>query len=321
MITFVMGMRIEAIPIASMVTEILILLFIIKPIRSMITIRFELVSRRILKYIGSYFLPGIVSNISTILLTLSDRYIISLYGTMSEVGIYNQIYNFAQVSIVALISIFFAVINPEFFNILEQKPDKIKDILVKYHLTYILFILPMVAYISIFAEPITNVLFGEEFRVGYTMIPFIAFSYYINGLINFRDTKLKFENRYRIVIIGFILSTVLNIALNFIFLPIYGYKTAAVTTLIAYGFLYLYYQYYDRIHLFENARFRNTLLIICSILVVQTVTHYLIKNVIKPEDNLLNNILEGMAYVSVYAFLIVMLFRRTMKQLMTKENI
>lgn len=321
LITFVMGMRIEAIPIATLITEALVLIVVLKPIRQLITIRLELVSRRIMWYIGSYFLPGIVSNIGTILLTLSDRYVISLYGTLSEVGIYNQIYNFAQVSIVACISIFFAVINPEFLNILEQKPEQVKSILIKYHLIYIIFILPAAVYMSIFAEPITNILFGKEFRVGYSMMPFIVFSYYINGLTSFRDTKLKFENRYRIVIIGIILGTILNIVLNFIFIPLYGYKMAAVTTLIAYIFLYAYYQYFDKTLLLRDAKFRNTLFIICGIMAIQVIVHYLLKTFFNPDSTLLNTIIEGSAYVLMYVAIVALFFRNMIKQLAVKENI
>jgi O-antigen/teichoic acid export membrane protein len=320
-ITFIMGMRIEAIPVATLITEFLVLVVVLKPIRQLITIRFELVSRRIMWYIGSYFLPGIMSNISTILLTLSDRYVISIFGTMSEVGIYNQIYNFAQISIVACISIFMAVINPEFLNILEEKPEKIQGVSIKYHLIYLIFIFPVAVYLSIFAEPITNILFGQEFRVGYTMVPFIVFSYYINGLTSFHDTKFKFENRYRIVIIGVILGTLLNLVLNFIFIPLYGYKMAAVTTFIAYVFLFAYYQYFNRSHLVLDRKFRNTLLIICGIMLMQTVIHYLLKIFFKLEGSLVNTLIEGSVYIILYASIVALLFRKTLKQLMIKEQI
>ena len=320
LITFVMGMRIEAIPIATIIAEFLIMAFLIKPIRKLVHIKPALISRRIICYIFSYFVPGIVSNISTLLLTLSDRYIIKLFGTDSEVGIYNQIYNFGQISIVALISIFFAVINPEFLNILEQKPEKTKDILIKYHLIYLLFILPFVAFMSIYAEPITSILFGKEFRVGYTMIPFIVFSYYLNGLISFRDTKFKFENRYRIVIIGFTLATILNIALNFILIPIYGYQMAALTTLLAYLFLFFYYQFYDKVLLLHNKKFRNTLIIVTAILLLLTGIHFSIHQLFSFKSGLIYFLVEGTAFVVLYAGVLYIFFRKTVTELIKKED-
>jgi O-antigen/teichoic acid export membrane protein len=320
-ITFVMGMRIEAIPVATLITEFLVLLAIYRPIRSMVTIRFNLVSRRIIWYIGSYFLPGIISNISIILLTLSDRYVISLYGTLTEVGIYNQIYNFGQISIVALISIFFAVISPEFLDVLEQKPEKITTILIKYHLIYILFILPAVVYMSVFAKPITYLLFGQEFRVGYSMIPFIAFSYYLNGLTSFRDTKFKFENRYRIVITGVLLGTGLNLILNFMLIPAFGYKMAALTTFIAYLFLYFYYQFFDRTFLIKDSTFRNTLLFVSGVLGIQVVTHLALGKIYRIDRSLSFSIIEGSVYVIVYVASIYIFLRKTLKQIVTRETI
>jgi O-antigen/teichoic acid export membrane protein len=319
-ITFVIGMRIEAIPIATLVTEFLVLAIVIVPVKRLVTIQFTLVSRRILLYLASYFLPGIISNIGTVLLTLSDRYVISHFGTLSEVGIYNQVYNFAQISIVAIISIFVAMISPEFLDVLEQKPDKLKGVLIKYHLIYVFFILPAVVYISMFAEEISYYLFGKEFRVGYTMIPYVAFSYYLSGLTSFRDTKFKFRNRYRIVIIGMIAATVLNIVLNFIFVPVYGYKMAAITTFAAYVFLYLYYQFFDDTFLLSDASFRNKLLLICSVMGVQFIIHLYLKNIYQLHASLLNSLTEGLAYMITYALVLMVFQRETLRQLVVRDN-
>ncbi|MCD4664391.1 MAG: oligosaccharide flippase family protein, partial [Bacteroidales bacterium] len=292
-------------PIATMVTEFLILIVLIKPISKNVTISFKKIKKKILSEIGKYSIPGIATNLGILLLTSGDRYIISIFCDMRQVGIYNQIYNFSQISIMALVQVFFSVINPEFLKALEYHPEKINKYLFQYYKYYLILLLPIVFYVSIFAKPISVIFFGEDFREGYDMIPYVAFSAFINGFILFRDNKFKFEKKYKLVIIGFLLATVINLVLNFILIPLYGYKMAALTTLISYFILYLYYYINDSVKLTHNRPY----LIIAGktiiLLIIQAIVDFFIRKLFAIESNILFSIIEGVIFLSVYVLIIV----------------
>lgn len=305
LLTFQYNFRIEAIPIATMVTEFLILVVLIKPISKNVTINFKKIKKKILFEIGKYSIPGIVTNLGILLLTSGDRYIISIFCDMSQVGIYNQIYNFSQISIMALVQVFFSVINPDFLKALEYHPEKISKYLYQYYKYYLILLLPIVFYISLFARPISVIFFGEDFREGYDMIPYVAFSAFINGFILFRDNKFKFEKKYKLVIIGFIIATVTNIALNFILIPLYGYKMAALTTLISYAVLYLYYYIKDDVKLTYNKPYLIIAGKTIMLLTVQAVIDFIIRKLFVIETNILFSIIEGVIFLSVYVLIII----------------
>lgn len=304
-LTFQFNFRIEAIPIATMVVELLILIVVIKPILKNVTINFRKITKVVLFEIGKYSIPGIVTNLSIVLLTYSDRYVISIFCDMSQVGIYSQIYNFSQLSILALVQVFFSVINPEFLKALEYYPDKINKYLSQYYKYYLILLLPITFYMSIFAKPISVIFFGEDFREGYDIIPYVAFSAFINGLILFRDTKFKFENKYRMVIIGFMIATLVNLALNFILIPIFGYKMAALTTLISYFILYLYYYLNDNVRLTRSKPYLIIAGKTIGLLLLQALIDYLIRKLFKIELDLLFSIIEGTIFLLVYVLIIV----------------
>ncbi len=114
-----------------------------------------------------------------------------------------------------------------------------------YVYAFVLLILPLTFYVSIFARQVADFLLGKEFRQGFAMIPWIVTSSFLYGLTLFNETKMKFEHRFRPVLWGVIIACVLNAALNFIFVPLWGYSWAAISTFIAYLFLFLYYYLKD----------------------------------------------------------------------------
>lgn len=304
-LTFQFNFRIEAIPIATMLIELLILLVMIKPILKNVIINFKKITKTVLLEIGKYSIPGIVTNLSIVLLTFSDRYIISIFCDVGQVGIYNQIYNFSQISILALVQVFFSVINPDFLKTLEYFPDKIYKYLSQYYKYYLILILPITFYMSIFAKPISTIFFGEDFREGYDMIPYVAFSAFINGFILFKDTKFKFEKKYKLVSIGFIIATLSNVGLNFLLIPLFGYKMAALTTLISYFILYLYYYLNDNIKIAHNRPYLIIAGKTIGLLLLQAIIDYLIKKLFKIELNILFSIIEGTIFLLVYIWIIV----------------
>ncbi len=101
------------------------------------------------------------------------------------------------------------------------------------------------------------------------MIPWIVISSFLYGLTLFNETKMKFEHRFRPVLWGVLIACLINILLNFIFVPLWGYSWAAISTFIAYLFLFLYYYFKDDFPYLHDKRLIRIVLVSIIILTVE----------------------------------------------------
>ncbi len=319
-LTYKMGYRIEAIPISMIIVETLILFYLLPNFLKQYKLSFKLISWKTIKVFLEYSIPGILSNLGLYILTSSDRYIIALFGDISEVGIYNQVYNLCQVSIMAVISLFFAIINPGFMRELEMNFEATRRITLLYIKNYMLFIMPVITYTAIFAYWFAYILLGEDFRVGYTMIPWIVITIFLYGLTLFPENRLKFKENYRIIIIGFLACSALNIVLNFLLIPKFGYSWAAITTLISYFFLMILFYWYD---IKNNSFFISgikELLPAIIILSVQAISFYLVRKYFNIELTLKASIVTGILFAFTYTAVVLGFSIKTIKMLVRFYN-
>jgi O-antigen/teichoic acid export membrane protein len=183
----------------------------------------------------SLLLLGIVS---------SDRYIISYYDTIEHVGIYNQLYKFSELSIGAVIMVLYGFINPILTVKFEKNLIKSDKLILKYFVMISLISIPIIVILSVFAKPISAILFHESFAKYYYLIPFILISAYLYGLVNLIELKLKFENKMNIIILFYSICLIMNIILNVFFIPKYGFQFAALSTLITYIIMLVFFYWY-----------------------------------------------------------------------------
>lgn len=209
----------------------LALLALWNPIR--LQIRFSSMSKG-RKELFSYGMAGLVMNLSILSLNLSDRYVILASEGLSPVGIYDQVYKISQLSVIALVTVFFNTINPGLFKELERDLDASLKSMSRYLLTFIGLGLPLVVYLSLFSQEISNIMLGAAFRGAYSIMPFIFFAAFFQGISNFWELRMKFSNRMRFLSISFLVGALFNLIVNLWLVPLYGYQWAAISTLITY---------------------------------------------------------------------------------------
>jgi O-antigen/teichoic acid export membrane protein len=109
-------------------------------------------------------------------------------------------------------------------------------------------------------------------------MPFIFISAYLYGLFLFIEVKFKFADKLKNIALGVIIASVLNIGLNFIFIPLYGYQWAAFTTLVAYLFLLLYFYAQDSLSFFKNREQVKTCIGLILLLLIQVGADRILRN-------------------------------------------
>jgi O-antigen/teichoic acid export membrane protein len=305
LLIFRMDQRIEAIFSGQVIMNVLLLGFLTIKNRHMLKMlspRF--VSTAMIRKLMHFGFIGFISSAGIFILISSDRYIIALFEDISRVGIYNQVYQVGQVSVYFLVTVFFNTITPGFNKILTRYSAENEKTLQYYVNAFVLLLLPVTFFVSLFAKQVAEFLLGEAFRQGYAMIPWIVVSSFIYGLTLFNETKMKFEQHFRSVVWGVILACVLNAGLNFILIPLLGYTWAAISTFIAYLFLFVFYYLKDDFAFFGDVQLIRILRIIASVLIVEGFADLLFRNVIGIHVNKWLTLFEAFVFLAIYAWVI-----------------
>lgn len=209
-------------------------------------------NREYWKYGLHISLPLVFHTISLHLLTQSDRIVISKICGSDKAGIYSLVYQYALLVNIVLNAINESW-NPWFHDTYHEK---------KYHLintsinplnAFVAFI--CIGCVSVGPEAIL-ILGGEKYLSGQNCIAPIVlglmaqflFSHYIILEVHHKQTKYTS--------FGTVMAAAINLGLNIIFVPIFGFVCAAYTTLIAYLILYLTHLFITRkllkIHLYRD---------------------------------------------------------------------
>ncbi|MGI9532583.1 lipopolysaccharide biosynthesis protein [Lutimonas sp.] len=191
----------------------------------------------VIKQLLTYGGAGLILNISLLSIAYSDRYIIAWYYKLEEVGIYDQVSKIAQLSVLALITVYFNTINPRLLRRLETDFKAAEEELSVYMYPFLLIGVPIVFYLSLFSEELATVLLGPAFREAYLIMPFIFAATFLHGLSNFFELRLKFSNQLTRLGLIALLTAGLNVLLNLLLVGSFGYEWAARSTLISYVFM------------------------------------------------------------------------------------
>lgn len=202
-------------------------------------INIKLFNYSLSKKILRYTLPLIPGSIAYWIVTLSDRYLIGHFYSQSDIGIY-AIAN----KLVIMLTIFtgaFITSWPSFlFSNKDEENSKDKY---KIALNYFFFIFSCLALIiSVFSKEIVILMSDEKYWSAYKMVSYLIFGELAMSMAYISGAGLNIAKRSTLAMIVSWIIAILNIVLNFIFMPKYGPMVAAITTMICY-FLAFYLNY------------------------------------------------------------------------------
>ena len=237
------------------------------------------VKRSYIRYGLHFNLPLIPHYASQQILSSCDRIMIQSIIDSSSAGIYGLSYQVATVVRIIWTSINTVLVPWEYDKIESGKIDSIKRLTRTLIICYgvicvgIMFIAPEV--IRLFAP--------SSYHEGiYVIAPVIA-GVFFTGLYSMLAILEFYYKKNFYVMIASSIAALLNILLNWIFIPIFGYKAAAYTTLfcyVVYAMLHAYNlkrlkldHYYDMKAIYILSAF----MIVISILVAQTYDGFLLR--------------------------------------------
>jgi O-antigen/teichoic acid export membrane protein len=194
------------------------------------------IDRQAARGVLAYGMPLVVSNLAAWILSLSDRYVVGLFRDNSEVGVYSLSYNIADKSLMLIVTLFVLASGPIGMKIWENRGEQeSKRFVNEMTRLYLLMCVPIFVGLSVFSKQVIGIMAGSEYAGGYRIMPYVLFGVLLLGVEQRYQAGLLYNKKTHLITAATIGAGLLNIVLNILFIPAYGYFAAAVTTLVSYA--------------------------------------------------------------------------------------
>jgi len=184
----------------------------------------------------AYGLPLVPQAVAAWTLNLSDRVMLERFSGLSQAGLYNLAANFAVVISMAAISINQAILPrylrkaKEEFNCLRERREGLKNIALPGFVALAFLISMAVA----FGPWALGLMVNERYLPALPLVvPVLGGSFFF-GIGQFMLLPLFFQKKTRLIASITIIGAIVNLILNYLFIPEHGAVAAAYTTLASY---------------------------------------------------------------------------------------
>lgn len=207
-------------------------------------------SPEIAKEMIDYSFPLVIANFAALGLSLADRFVLQIYKGASVVGIYSANYSVSEYSITSVITIFTLSFVPLAISTWEQHGDApTREFITKSARYFLLFSIPLVIFFSFFKIEIISILAAKDYIQGAKIIPFVLAGGFFLGLQQIYGVIMSIYKKSKLVMTIMLLVALLNVILNFLFVPQYGYIAAAYATAFSYLILLIMTVVYSKKYL------------------------------------------------------------------------
>lgn len=215
------------------------------------------------KYAFCFNAPLLVHYLSMYVLSSSDRIMITRLVGSSDTAIYNVAYTVASIILIFEQSVD-ASYAPWVYQKMENNEYKSID---KRGQQIVIFFGGATLLCALFAPEIIGILAPESYSSGVYVVPAVATSVFFTTLYSLFMRIELYCKKTLIITIATVLAALINIVLNFIFIPIFGFVAAGYTTLISYVFLSVFHGFnLYRIGLGKVYNMRNIIILSIGVL-------------------------------------------------------
>jgi O-antigen/teichoic acid export membrane protein len=176
--------------------------------------------------------PSIFGLFAFMIIDYADRQMIERIAGLSALGIYSLGYSFGMVIMIAVNA--FATAWPPFFMSYINNRGQAKNIFSRV-LTYYVFGFGLLSVLFFFiAQPVIFIMTAPDFHQGWTVVGLVAVSYALKGCYLIVLPGIYFENKLHLQSSIEWAAAIINVGLNLLFIPLYGFFGAALATFVSY---------------------------------------------------------------------------------------
>jgi O-antigen/teichoic acid export membrane protein len=202
------------------------------------------------KRMWQYAWPLAIGNTAMWGLRLSDRYVISFFRSDTEVGLYSMAYHLSAKSIDLLVALFMLTMAPMVINAWESEgrgaTEKTITMITR---LFLLLCLPAAVGLTVLARPFVALLTTNAYADGARIVGFISFSSFAWGLAQIAGRGMLIQKKTGQVATNQGIAAVVNLILNLLLVPRFGFVMAGMANLIGYVLLIGLQAYTSRAYL------------------------------------------------------------------------
>ncbi len=235
----VFKMKLEGIFLAQLISSVFTFLFVIPYIKINSRLKFEF---GLLKEMFHFATPVLVSNLISLTLILSDRYILAYFGSLADTGEFQLAYRISNIVKLILVQSFMSAFTNIYYKDMEQKET---GRFFAKSMTYFVYVGVLLSLgLSLFSREFLTILSlnNPDYINSYSIIPFLIFGVVFAGMRQFIALPLFKHKKTKFTAIVSIGSAFINLILNILLIPFWGvYAAAGTTTFSQFLVIVVYY--------------------------------------------------------------------------------
>lgn len=186
-----------------------------------------------LKGMLKFGLPYISVLFFSWVIDFSDRYLLARLSSLEQVGLYSVGYRIGQ-AMYLVIKTFIVAWAPLMLSLSQEYGGSAQKVFGKIFTYFIFSILSIFLVVSIFSREIIQIFTSPPYYESARVIPWIAFSYVLNGVYVFMLCSLIVAKNIYLQPVILCIAAGINIALNILFIPRFGMMGSAGATVVCY---------------------------------------------------------------------------------------
>ncbi len=237
-------MGIEAVFISNLAASVITLLILLRDIIKNLALSFN---KKLFGELLQFSLPYVPAGIAAIVVQVIDRPVMLLLTNEANVGIYQANYRLG-IFMMLIVSMFDYAWRPFFLN--NAKDVNAKGIFSNVMTYFTGFCSVILVILTFFIEDIVKIplpgrgtLIGSGYWSGLYVVPIVLFAYIFNGIYINLMPGIYFEKKTKYLPLITGLGALVNIAGNFILIPLIGLYGAAIATFLSYFAMAVYIYY------------------------------------------------------------------------------
>lgn len=221
------------------------------------------VKKEYCSYALKFNLPLIPHYLSMYILSSSDRIMINNMVSSSATAIYSIAYTCASIILIVWQAIE-ASLSPWIYEKLHTE----EYYLIKKRVNQVVLLFAVLCILStLFSPEIMHLLATDEYYEGIYIIPIVSAGVFFTAVYSlYMRIELYFRKRISIMF-ATLIAAILNLLLNYLMIPRYGYFAAGYTTLLCYILLALFH-YYSVKKINCSSMYDNKFIMIVSVVVI-----------------------------------------------------
>lgn len=197
------------------------------------------INKKIIKQILSYSIPLSLLPIVNWVLSSSDVVMIKLFLSEYEAGIYSMGYRIGSNIFFIFSGVLMVGLYPRLTKLYNDNPKQTEIVIKDFSIVYFIIVMPIFTIILKYSNELIRLFSSETYIQSKNTLIIASIGFILLGYASYTNKPWELTMKTKQILYNTLVTAIVNIVLNIIFIPIFGFEAAAITTAFSYFLLVL----------------------------------------------------------------------------------